>query len=58
MSKLFETTIFDSVNDSVTSVDYQFGFRPSYSTAICTKVFKQVTDYTILNVVGKFLRAL
>jgi len=44
-SKLFETTIFDSVNNSITSVDYQFGFRPSHSTAICTNVFKQVTDY-------------
>jgi hypothetical protein len=45
MSKLFENTIFDSVTNSITSADYQFGFKPSHSTAICTNVFKHVTDY-------------
>ena len=27
------------------SDDYQFGFKSSHSTAICTSVFKQVVDY-------------
>ena len=45
MSKLFETAIFESVNNAMVSDDYQFGFRSSHSTAICTSVFKQVVDY-------------
>ena len=45
MSKLFETAIFESVNNAMVSDDYQFGFKSSHSTAICTDVFKQVVDY-------------
>jgi Reverse transcriptase (RNA-dependent DNA polymerase) len=45
MSKLIEATLFESINSNMPLVDYQFGFKQSHSTAICTEVFKRVTDY-------------
>ena len=47
MSKYFETTISDSINNNTAAVDYQFGFKPGQFTGICTNVFKQVgNNYT------------
>jgi len=56
-SKLFETTIFDSVNNSITSVDYHLvlGLVIQLLSAL---MFLSKLLTTILSVVAMFLRAL
>ena len=47
ITKLFELSIASTVQSNAKCDRFQFGFKPSHSTGICTSVLKQTIDYYI-----------
>ena len=45
MSKLFECVIASEVCSKSEYDKYQFGFKGSHSTGLCTSIFKKTVDY-------------
>ena len=44
-TKILETVILQSVNDVENCDMYQFGFKKSHSTGLCTSAVKRTIDY-------------
>jgi len=45
ITKILEAVLLEHVNDKISGVDSQFGFKAGHSTSLCTFSFKQVVDY-------------
>ena len=45
MSKLFESVILNEIIAEAVGDEFQYGFKPGVSTAMCTKVLKTTIDY-------------
>jgi len=45
ITKILEAVLLEHVNDKISRVDSQFGFKAGHSTSLCTFSFKQVVDY-------------
>jgi len=52
ITKVLEFVFLDHVNDKMSTIDSQFGFKAGHSTSLCTYSFKQTVDYyTLIEVV-------